>query len=628
MKLGINKSLFRFLSMMILSFSSGNLLWAESGHDNTEKTLAVLQREAYYHFFLEDYLNAATYLKMLERKTASVGDFKALHETRVLLGSLYMAWEMDRPATKMFTELVTHFPPGKERNQLFLVLQKMQYDRTLYRSALNTYGHFASRVNAEAPDQATYLAGMSHYALKTYHKSAEALERIHADSAYFPYAQFTLAKTHIQMNDPDRALDHLRSLSRLDPEGAPVSSPLIEKSRLTWGQLLFEEKRYKAAQAVLATFPEKSPFYPDALFVKGWAELKDGKDLKALLSFQDLIADQPNHPYALEAMTALGHGYRKLKAYPEAVKRYGTAMRLYSEKEGEIRNLQETIQDTVRLTSIINADRENGNSSLPAFAVGDRSRSWIRQYKQLSKLIAYLDRRLSDMDVFQVMVDHRETVFRNFLPIVDRTLDEKPLTTIGRRVKDLEAHVDGAIRTERFSAMASPEEAALLEMLNDALRKSASLGAHIDRLQNTHQQDPGLAKSWRNTDRLLKIIQGEMVWKLTTGLPGRADELRRRLRAVTADMRRMNVSKAQLTGSFYAMERKIARFRIRVASIRSHLTKMRDKALHIQSEMLPSLQTLLLDGLHRRLNQVRMGSATAELHQIRILDLHGTTEQP
>jgi len=99
----------RYLSLtpLIVVFLGGSIWWslssaAEPAGPSVDlgKRMEALQREAYYHFFLGDYLTAATRLKIAEETPGN--SERALNDTRLLLGGLYISWGMYRPATELF----------------------------------------------------------------------------------------------------------------------------------------------------------------------------------------------------------------------------------------------------------------------------------------------------------------------------------------------------------------------------------------------------------------------------------------------------------------------------------------------------------------------------------------------
>lgn len=626
MKPGANKRTVFIVIVMFLNLIGHPLALSAEGGEDHPKAWDVLQKESYYHFFLEDYLSAATRLKILEDSETALGHREGLNEIHLLLGSLYLAWGMHRSATELFNELVTIFPPGQDRRDLLLTIQKMQYDLSLYTASLKTYDHLATEERYTGIDRAVYFAGMSHFASGATLEGIEMLERITSESLYFPYARLSLAKSYLELNNSPRSLQLLQSLSSADTTENPLLTTFSEKSRLTWGQLLFEEAEFDEASAVFAEIPEASPFYPDALFGMGWSQLMEGFYLKALLSFQDLIEKWPEHPYALEALNAVGHAYNKLEAYQQALDLHEEAVKIYGNEEEAIRSLQRLIQDSEELVVLIEQYRSAQEGPLFEHVDTDEVRSWVRQYGELSNLIAYLDRRLHDMEVFRVMVDHREEIFQLSLPIVNQSMEEDLISRLKRKGEVLRHRVERAIQEEQISALASPDEEKRLHSLNKALIKSHTIGEAITSFSAVDDRHHDLKKEWQKTDRMLNIVQGELSWKLTTELPGRADDLRRKVKGLRAELGRLEDAYARLSASVPSLARRIDLFRDGIAAVQNRLVQGKEKAIALRQAILTPLQAALQKQLDRRLKQVVTWIATAELSQIQILDQHGSPE--
>ncbi len=592
------------------------------GDADQQKSWEVLKREAYYHFFLKDYLTAATRLKLIEASGEAVNDFRIVNEVKVLLGSLYLAWGMDRSAIRVFGELDK---PGEERSQLLLKVVKVQYERSRYKDALETYRLFFPEGGAaliEQPrylDQAEYLAGLNHYAAGSIREGVQRLNKISPTSPYFPYAQLTLAKSYVQLNDSAQSLRLLRTLSEVDTGRSSALVTLTEKSRLTWGQLLIEERNFGEARRVLAFIPQESPFFPDSLFGMGWTQFKEEKHLEAILTFQDLIKIAPDHDYALEALTVLGHGYKKLGAFQTAIDHYTEAIEIYGEKVSEIRTFQRTFEDPEAFSRLLR-EYEDQKGPLVEFLKDDRIRFWVGQYGDLIKMESYLQKKLRDMGVFEVLVDHREEVFRKYLPKVRRFFKETPLKGLRKKGEGLRRDVNQAVQKEGILSLASANEVETYALLSEAVSQSLSLGAQIETFEGGSAPVLAQRKEWHRVDRWLKIALGEMVWKITTEVPGRADDLRRDVRVVMADLEFMGEKHAGLISSVPALSGEIDDFRRRIKAVRAELLALRGKAIALREALLPPLQEIFLGASEKWINRIMRLVAVAELSQIQILD--------
>ncbi len=610
---------------------------SEAPVDKDAKVLQdTLLKTAYFYFFIDDYMSAATHLRLVEDAAKAPYDEQMINRSRLLLGSLYLAWGMDRPATRIINELVGVFPPGKARNDLLLFVTRMQYGRGLYQTALETYRLFDTAEDFSQMDEAVYIAGMSYYALGSVKEAVASFRRIAPESLYYPYAQLTLAQSYFYLEDFPKALGLFEKISQYDPQENALLKSFQEKSRLLWGQFLIERGRYGKARSVLSQISEGSRFFPEALFARAWAEFKGRHFFKAILIFQALIKRYPDHPYALEALTAVGHAYNRLKAYQTALDRYAEAIDLYKEEEARLQAFMTILDDPLQVIVLIDAYNDNASEAgiLHVLLTEDEGvRYWVSQYAELSSLNSFLDQKLRDMAVFEVMVDHRETVFLSFIPEVDRSLSLDPVAVLQKKSDVLNMRVQHAVNLEALPVLASPEEAAHLRELSLSKARRRAIALDLTRLKaekaGPAQQEEiaTLAQDWEKVSRWFQILEGELSWKIKTEMAARADNRQGALRRVNTDLSQMAESHAALVLSVPQVSREIADFRARIANAQAALTEKKEKTLTLQAATLPALKAKLLEASQRRLKKLMDFAATAELSQIQILDMQSEEAQ-
>jgi tetratricopeptide (TPR) repeat protein len=584
-------------------------------------TTDALKREAYYHFFLDDYLTSATRLKLLEESIHP--DAGTINHTRLLRGSLYVAWGMHRPATVIFDELAASFPAGQDRNQVLLLIERLQYSRALYQAAVSTYTRLSPGFTSM--DHAAYLAGMSHYALGNFEQALDTVAAIPDSSDYRPFARLASAKSHAQLANIDEASQLLQQLGSLEPGDDKVLQALAEKSRVTLGFLLMEIGRYDEAPPVFAAVPGTSPFYPDALFGIGWARLYQQQYAESLAAFLTLLNAAPNHPYALEALTTVGHCYERMGARGEAFQSYGKALDTYRREQGSLDAMRKLIRNRERLGALLTDMTAVLESPIGPLVDDDGLRFWIKQYGELGAIERYLARKLDDSDVFQVMVDHREAVFRDRFPMVRSFLVQNPILPLRERENHLGAELNRAIQQETARAWAMGTERSGLDALEDARRKSETVGATLGQVRRHPRSDlaplEDLTVQWHTADRWLAVLHGEQLWNILTDVPGRRDDLERGLRQVRTALEQVDRDQRALVDSIEGLDEKIAKFRERIHDIRQDLVTYRGKLVTLRAELLPPLQALLLQAVNERSGQMEAMAAVAQLSQVHIMDV-------
>jgi tetratricopeptide (TPR) repeat protein len=584
-------------------------------------TVEALKKESYYHFFLEDYLTAATRLKLLEASVQHDGE--TLNHVRLLRGSLYVAWGMHRPATDIFDQLVSAFPPGQDRNQVLLLIERLQYSRALYQAAVSTYERLTRDPAFASMDHATYLAGMSHYALGNFENALSVMTTIPSSSGYAPFAKLTSAKSHNQLADVDKATILLNEVGNLEAPQDSVVQALADKSRLTMGLLLTEIGRYDEALPTFASIRRASPFYPDAVFGTGWAHLYQQRYAESLAAFLTLLHEAPNHPYALEALTTIGHCYDRMGARGEAFQAYGQALDTYRREQQSFDAMRGLIQHRDRLGALLTDFTAVLDSPLgPLLLDDDGLRFWIKQYGELVSLEQYLTRKLDDTAVFEVMVDHREAVFRDRLPIIRQFLTQSPEIPFRTRQRQLQTMLDQAIQHETPEAWAFGNEAAVLDELARARRQSRAMGTSLAQLDrgspSAHEE---LKEQWKDADRRLAVLHGERLWTILTEIPGRRDGLQQAMTQIETELGKADHDQRTLLESIGGLDAEIDQFRRRIRSIRRDLEAYRAKLIDLRAQLVPPVQALLLNAVARRSGQMEAMAAVARLSQVHIMDV-------
>jgi tetratricopeptide (TPR) repeat protein len=586
-------------------------------------TTDALKKEAYYHFFLNDYLTSATRLKLLEESLQADAD--TLNHVRLLRGSLYVAWGMHRPATVIFDELVSAFPPGQDRNQVLLLIERLQYSRALYQAAISTYERLSPDPTFASMDHAAYLAGMSHYALGNFERTLDVITTIPSSSDYRPFAELTSAKSHTQLANIEQATLMLQTLGGLEAERDPVLRALADKSRLTLGLLLMETGRYDEALPVFASVIHASPYYPDAVFGAGWAHLYQQRYAESLAAFLTLLGASPHHPYALEALTTVGYCYDRMGARGEAFHAYGRALEAYRREQQSLDAMRGVIKNRDRLGVLLTDMTAVLDSPIGPLLDDDGLRYWIRQYGELGAIEQYLASKLDDSDVFRVMVDHREAVFRDRLPTVRGFLTHSPVLPLRERKDRLQAVLDQAIRDETAEAWALGSETATLRQLALARRQSRTVGeaiAQFDRARQSHRaRIDALETQWSDADRWLTVLQGERLWTILTEVPGRRDDLQRAIRQAHTELEHADRNQRALVESIGGLDSKMSEFRQRIQAVRQGLTAYRETLTELRAELLPPLQALLLNAVDQRSGQMEAMAAVARLSQVHIMDV-------
>jgi tetratricopeptide (TPR) repeat protein len=583
--------------------------------EGSDPTTSTLQQEAYYHFFLEEYLTAATRLRLLEETIEN--DPATLNDTRLLLGSLFLSWGMHRAATRIFDELVETFPPGKSRNEVLTLIERLQYRRSLHESVILTFNVLNP---SEATDQARYMAGMSHYSLGAYDLAIDTLNGIPADSPYYFFANLASSQSHFQMNRTDLAIRQLEGLLNGDTGASSPDMELTQKIRLILGHIHHETGNPEKALLLYSWIPIDSAFFPEALFATGWVQMKEKHYPEAILAFRALIQANPRLPHAEEAWTVIGEAFYRMGAIQAAYGAYDQALLRYQELEGSMERIRKQILDVDQLDLLLQ-DTNAGDGDLGSFLLDDENqRFWVRQYSELVSLERYFDQKIKDMDVFTVLVDHREKVFRDDQPVVMHNLRDNPMGSLQVQMESLKTHLGEAAHEAAWIRLFHPDELQTFQSLNSGLERAEHIRRTISHLPEDLEDRSLLAEQAEQQRHRLNILKGGLIWNVVTETPARMDDLERETKKLEQSLNLLKNRRQDLAGSIPDMEKLFIQFRRQIAENKTSLLKLRHDVTDVRKRLLIHLQTSFLKSLDQHRERIEALGAQARFSQLQILD--------
>ena len=582
-----------------------------------------LKREAYYAFYLSDFLESATRLKMMETGDLAQRDPMIRNDVRVLLGSIYFAWGMDQTARQLFDVLVDTFPEGYDRNRILYQIARFEYAHQLYRHTTDTYQLLSDAVQFEKKDHIDYMAGMSYSALGLAKKATEILRAIPVESRYYPFAQYTVAQSHTRMQQTEEAVSILTKLSLMENDDDPVLKAFSEKNRLTLGLLHFELGDYLKAIDILAGMSRNSRYFPGAYYGVGWSHFKLENYKEALLIFQELRKIVPGNRYAVEALTAQANAYARLDARRAAVERYQEAIDAYTEKLQRYRELREWVGNEDRLKTWLFLEKTSLFSPIKSMVdEDDHLGTRVSQYRDLNRLRKMLERKLGDMDVFQVMISHRQSVYENQLPSVNRFLEGSTVKDLGKRKERLTSKLIEVGEKDLFMELLTRDERKKLNTLNRFNKAIAEINERIRNLQpyaarekEEFQLQSSYLHNWAS------VLQGEILWKGNTEFPGRLDHAKRKVMQIEYDLAKITQNETRLVRSVPGLDGQLKTLHKTVQLLRGKMAQKVSETETLRERLFPLLQSLFVQAVDRRLAQYDQLTAAARLGQIQVLDV-------
>jgi TolA-binding protein len=152
-------------------------------------------------------------------------------------------------------------------------------------------------------DDAVMILGESFYYKGDYIKAQRKFQELityFPKSKYFQQANLWLAKTNMKLNDYIGAELILKKLE----DRPKTKKNILLESRLIWGDLLFEQGNYEAAEGKyksVATSSKNKEYRAHAYFQLGQSQLQTGKYTEAIDSFKKAMKNSPDEKFKFDA---------------------------------------------------------------------------------------------------------------------------------------------------------------------------------------------------------------------------------------------------------------------------------------------------------------------------------------
>jgi TolA-binding protein len=295
---------------------------------------------------------------------------------------------------------------GRELLEAWFYLEKTAYAAQRYREAIAAFARVTPKLRVSLYHEALYLAGNSYLQLKEFERAFTTLNQIPRYSEFYPFAQYSMGLAYLNFGDVYSALESFRRLTSLDAAGNPMLERLIDRARLTVGYEFLHQKRYADAIGQFALVHPSSPFFDQALFGIGWSYFRLEEFVKAAVVFKDLRQRFPQSPYSQEALVSLGYAYSRLQAFKLSIDHFRLALDSITTLAQSIQEQIDTMKrpDWKPPATLGSFPAISGLSSqvqlddlLKHFQEEEQLQAMLEQYRELSHVIALIDRGLLDL---------------------------------------------------------------------------------------------------------------------------------------------------------------------------------------------------------------------------------------
>jgi hypothetical protein len=302
-----------------------------------------------FNVYQERYFSAVTGL-LAAQATNNLSQHQ--HESRWLLGDLYLAYGLHRQAARMFTRLMDQGTPPDVAARARFYLAKSWYRRGHLKQAQDALLRMRDPLPAELKDRQQVLLAL---VLMKRNRSGEAvavLSQLRGKSERATYARYNMGVGLIRIGRTKEGVALLGKIARMRARDDELLA-LRDKANLALGFAFLGVPDPGRAKSYFREVRLNGPFSNKALLGLGWALSARGKHKQSLVPWMELQKRTDIDVAVQESLLAVPYALSELEAYKQALQHYENAIAVYNAEIERLRQTVEGLRTGERLASVV-----------------------------------------------------------------------------------------------------------------------------------------------------------------------------------------------------------------------------------------------------------------------------------
>ena len=596
-----------------LTLSMSSAAVAENNRQHVVRDLSY--GVALYNFFQEKYFSSITDLLVSEAKqTSETQQFEA----DLLLGGLYLSYDLHEQAGTVLSELIQADIPTETRDRAWFNLSKLRYQRGFYSEAEQAL----SQIGDSLPDyrQAERLNLLANIYLhqQNYDKAVSTLKDFSGESSWEPYAQFNLGVAFVKLGKLEEGIEQLAAVGTMKPTTNELVA-LRDKANLALGYAHLKHEQPEAAGEAFNRIRLNGPLSNQALLGVGWAWNMQAQYNMALLPWIELKSRSTFDPAVQESYLAIPYNFEKIAKPKLALVYYTGATKSY---EAQLRKL-DRISKAVNGGELLQALRPANlgdetslslyRSKLPesitapylySLMAKHEFQNVLKNYQDLIYLQYVLNRWQQNLPAYNLMLQERRRAYQQKLPEITRDTRLQKLKQLEVQRNRLANEVARIEKNQDVFALATEDELDQLAQLKDV---------------KSNLQNVGRKQDVAELRERFELVNGLLYWQIADDYVPRQWQLKKGLKELDTALAEARAANASLKHAWQkapaAFEGYAARINKQNARIRKLQVKV-DSALRQQEKRIQIIARQSLDQQRRRVESylVRARFAQARLY--------------
>ena len=530
--------------------------------------------EVLFHFFQEDYFTSITHL-LAAQQLNRVSNHRP--DDELLLGGLNLSYGMHKEAGRIFARLLDESADDVVKNRAYYYLAKISYQRGYLPQAVQYIENVKGAVHADIFSEVKLLKSQIYLDTGRPEKAVAILDDWKAPKNFRAYALHNLGIAHIRNGNVDDGIANLKKVSGFKV-GNQNQLTLRDKTNLVAGLTLIQNKNPEKAQSYLENVRLSGLYSDISLLTMGWAYSEQGDYQKALTPWLELRNRRLTTTPVQEGLLAIAYGYSQLGLNGRAVKSYEDAVNLYQIETNQLDESIAAIQDGKFIAALVKKTQDEpllgwfwALKSIPevpemrylAELMADHQfHEAIKNFRDLIFLQNNLRYWLDNIEVYNTMLETRETRYKKNAPTAEVAIKESLIKRLKRKYEELNTQYHDAMKNEDVLAFASHEEKLQLkriERLENKLQKLSETGLQENELERLNSR--------------LNILRGRIYWTAVQQYPDRKWQAKKSLQQVEAELNRLLSVKESIGNVKQVAKIGFAGFEYRIQELRERIEK-------------------------------------------------------
>ena len=527
-----------WLKISLLSFGLLGSFNTPIYADSDQEQIAIQDLhfgETLYHFYQKQYFTAISDLLVAQNKRP----IKAQgHYPDLLLGGLYLSYNMSKPASEIFNILASQQPDKSIQSSAWYYLARIDYEHNQLEQAQQAVDKVTVDLPYRYNDEFQHLRGNILLKQHKYKDAVKVLGNFSGSTEWSNYAKFNLAIALIMSDEQEQGMDLLEEVANIDAVDVEQIA-LRDKANLALGYSALRDKQHDKASAYFKKIRLAGSQSNKALLGIGWAFHKEGNLKRALVPWLELKTRATKDPAVQEALLTIPHALEGLNArqqalsyYTQAINTYNTELNSIDEvikavKSGEfvsaLRNLHLYQQDENHLHYTTLPD-SIATPYLQGLIAESDFQNILKTYRDLLYMKNILTHWDNQMPAYQLMLKERQKAYQDRVPMITSFHQDTRQSKLAARYKELKEQFDNITNQTDVLSLANEQELSLLQRLD-------KIGEILDKLPQEE-----LTKQ-RQQYRLFK---GLVYWQIADDFSARHWQIKKQIQKIEQAFNELN----------------------------------------------------------------------------------------